>query len=261
MQRISETLTKEIDALLNRHCDKGFYKADLMGQALDGLSNCCAGNSVNWVLGGLAYAHATNSDAVGVLKRLVTALERSKGHVNYNDMDCDLRGWHKVIEKGCLNCTSILAKVEKHNIKTADCPRCKGTGIDPEYRSDAWVVHFNNHGNGCVFAVIESCIGIELHIRNLPYNISRDKEEKILKEVLKSVCQDRYDHPLPLLHYRDTRDEGFVMSLSYEKEREDEDNSDLSHECEANGQSIFALDTIIEHFTCVIESLEKGEEP
>jgi len=277
MNKVPVDFTKAVDDLCFQYHIDDINKADAIGQALASIKGCCAGNSIRWVLGGLAYAYAIRphaallkdghlNGAVDVLKKLVELLEKRQGdggHLNYNDMDCNLRGWHKVIDNECLTCKSLATKIFAKTDgveppQTQDCPRCKGTGIEPEFHDHAWAVHYDDHGNGMVFVVIENCIRVELHIRELPYNISRNEQAKTMKLVLESMVQDRYDHPLPLLRYRDTRDEGFILSLSYDQPDE---RNDPNHSCEASIRAINALETVVEHFPSVIESLEKGEEP
>jgi hypothetical protein len=264
MQEIPEELVGKIEALMTEYGIQGFRKADALGQALATMDAGCPANDIKWMTGGLVQGHIQHTKPHLVLKRLVSALEKQPDkHLNYNDMDCNLIGSHHIIKHECLTCCSITASVEKKRGKpvpeTKDCPRCKGTGVDPEYHDDAWIIWYDNHGNSQAFILLENCLGMELHIRRLPYNLGRASYKKIMTDITEAAKEDRYETECKWLKCRDERDEGFILSTRWDKPTEH--NFSLSHDTHANLHAIASIDDIVEHFICVVESMEKGEEP
>jgi len=242
-----------------------------LGQAAVSLPDCCPSNTVGWLAGGMAYGQAMKTVAVLHLKRLVAELKkRQEGHVNYNDLDSDLWGWYFVVPNKCLECSSLVAEIESKTGEKAkpepkDCPRCHGTTVEPEFHEEAWVIHHQDHGYNAFYAIRENSIGVQLHIRRMPeYNATREAAAAAAAEICESIQQDCYEHPSRWLRCRDCRDEGFVLSLSYGKDYDGHYAAagiPPSHECEATDRAIYFLDIVAEHFVCVVESLEKGEEP
>jgi len=261
MRSVPEGFTDKVKALLDEAGIGNLAKADVLGQVVANMPGTCAGNSNQWMLGGLIFGHAIRTDAVGILKKVVSLTAEN---VNYNDMDCDLMGRHLVIPIECLLCSGIVARVIRPETspKKEECPRCKGTGIDPEFTEQAWVLYHRNHGHASFYAVHENSGRTELHVRELPYNSSDKLVAKTMEDICAAIQKDCYDYDCPSLHYRDERDEGFVLSLSFDHPRSDwPEGVHQSHDCHVSLRAIAALDTVAEHFICVIESLEKGEEP
>lgn len=274
MKEIPVGFVKRIEELLAEYAVDNLNKADVMGQATALLKGRCAGVDYDWMQGGYVYAHVVNSHAVDTLIKLVDVLtaKAEKSHVKYCDNDLDLTGVKFVDPIECLTCNCIVARLDQTNPapETKDCPRCKGTGKDPEFFETSWVVLYQNHGNTKLFAIHEDCGRIQLHIRRLDYNPSDAKVKAAFKGICGAIRKEDKENPSPLLRYRDTRDDGFVLSLSWDKPKDREvyktvapDDSffDINHHCETSKWAIHAVEDIVEHFVCVIDSLEKGEEP
>lgn len=268
MQNVPQEFVDDLNNLFIKHNIDKLDKADMLGQAMVLIPKACAGFDIEHINGGFAYALAIKNDVVNVLKELVNVLEkRDQNHLNYNDMDCNLIGKHIVIHQPCLECDSFVSKLNKNNPapQTKDCTRCNGTAIDPEYKYDLWVIDFDNHGYHTVYIVLETCSGYELHIRRLQgeFNyLSDDEAKEAISEICEAMKKGRFDSNSKWIRNRDSRDEGFVISLTYEKFNEHYHSIGLSasHDCQTTftGRAIHDIEIISEHFSWVIKDLKSG---
>lgn len=246
----------EIKAVFDKHNIKDISVPDAFGQLAHRLDECSIENTMPWMIGGLCASYARHHDCVGIIKQLVEKIEAKFGenNLNYNDLDCNMWGKYVKVDIECLTCSSLISKIEENAPKKEECPRCKGTGIDPEFHNKMWVLMYDNHGYGKFFIVKENCLRFELHIRELPYNTKREKLVKLFKELCVDGKAERYDSENKYIRYLDNRDEGFVMSLEYEKPNDyHKESSDQTHDCEATLRARFVLSEIVEHFPCVIK--------
>jgi serine/threonine protein kinase len=166
-----------------------------------------------------------------------------------------------------LECDSLVSKLDKANPapQTKDCTRCNGTAIDPEYKHDLWVIDLDNHGYHTVYIVLETSSNYELHIRRLQgdFNyLSEDEAREVFKEICEAMQKDRFNSNSKWIRNRDSRDEGFVMSLAYNKFNEHYNSVGLyaSHNCQTTftGRAINDIENISEHLSCVIKELKSG---
>jgi hypothetical protein len=177
------------------------------------------------MLGGLIYAFVKDNDVIGILKRLVAALDKAgkAEGLNYNDGDCDLRGRQ-------------IANQEDEGV--------------------SWVIHYGSHGHDYVYAVRENGRRLILHIRKFPYNTNWEIVKEGVKGIATAIQKNRYDDSCPLMRCWDSRDEGFILSLTCDKAY---DKWPAGHKCEASFQAVDALNAAIGHFPWVIENLGMGE--
>jgi hypothetical protein len=263
MKELPKGLTNKVEAVFESGTD-GYEKADLLGQALANMNAGCASNDIRWFLGGLVYGHTVKTGAVQIVKDLIEALNTSSltdkyKNYNYNDLDCDLKGNHLFVPHECLTCSSLVAHLdEDKKPDVASCERCKGTAIDPEYGDDIYVLRFRDHSSTQVYVIIENTCRVEFHIRDLPRNLSKKKTAYLIENITQAAKEDQYDNKSsPFFSYRDGRDEGFVVSMNYGKFQDWNPDHEISHECAASLEAINAIDTISQHFICVIDELKE----
>lgn len=250
-----------INEVFRKYNIENIRKADILGQASLELEGCHLGNTYPWLTGGMLYRYATKHNAVKTLKQLSELLitKQKNAHLNYNDMDCDLTARHLITPIECLTCSAFVTRIDKNKPETKDCPRCKGTGKDPEYNEYSWIVLYENHGYTTFYIIHENIGKIELHIRELPYNSKKSDIRKMFDELDEAIQKDCYDTECTLLRYRDTRDDGFILSMEYDKP-DKVSKFPISHKCEVrNARAVYAIETIVEHFPCVMEDLIKEE--
>lgn len=186
------------------------------------------------------------------LKNLVQELEqRQEKPFNYNDMDCNLWGKHTVIQKPCLDCDSLISAMSFTKKVDGVCDRCGGSKIDPEYKDDSYVIYFDNHGNSLIYVLVESSSGFNLHIREAKYNLSRKSMATLFNQFIKESCVGRYDSDFEYLRYHDKRDKGFILSMAFTEERENQEA--YLFDAESNGKAPYALTTVSEHFPIVFD--------
>lgn len=175
---------------------------------------------------------------------------------NYNDLDSDLWAEKLPIEKECLYCDAykynfIYLKEGETVISQKDCKKCKGTGKrNPDY---AYSILHQDHGRWNVFFLIENCLGYDLHIRRLDYNMKKQKALEIYKEMNKAIVLGRYDSNNEYLRYHDIRDKGFVFGMTFNKGNKKYGYSDrFSNNDFGDLYSHHALQTLVAHFPAII---------
>jgi len=242
---VTKEFVDDFASLLKQHNVQSVEVANVVGQALEQVEKSDIHNAIPWMLRGMAFSYVTRNDVISTLQNVVKNVEGNP--LNYNDLDCTLWGKYSEGRKECLECSSWTAKLMgKPKQDTATCPRCKGTNIDPDYKDKIWTVVYDDHGNGLVYVVIESCIDFELHIRELPYNKSDKSRVMVMNKISKAVSKEEGDYGL--IRYKDSRDTGFVLSLTWKK--------DLSHHSgEANLRAPYTLTTVAEHFTTLFKEV------
>jgi hypothetical protein len=248
-----QQIASDIEGVLKKHSVDPLYYPHCLGGVLDALREQCLGNSVPWFLEGLFSSYAIRTQAADTVKQLVELLDARGKQLNYNDLDCDLRGKKFKIVNECLECSSLVAKLGALGKapKPEDCPRCKGTKLDPEFFDYAWVLGFDNHGHHTFFIVQENSSYSRLHVRRLPYNMARGEVKKHFELFCAAAQTDRYDSEYEYMRYWDRRDKGFRFSMTVGKE-------DLSvSDCEVNTDAVIDLQTIVEHFPTVIAEFEQ----
>ena len=251
MKSTNPEFDQELEALLQKHgLEDRIYHADALGQFLGRTG--CIGVDAEWAISGMMAAYARKNNVAEHLKKMVEAVVKARGEneFNYNDLDCDM--WGKTIRKQneCLECDSLLSKIfKKEPPLDGVCPRCKGSKIDPESHDDGWFLVWDNHGNGTAFILWETCIGFELHIRRLVGNKSDKERVKTLKKLVEEVPKGIYETDYKLIRYRDQRDDGFILSMSLDKNGNHQN-------CHSTIHAHYELSTIVEHFPCVIEEIE-----
>jgi len=257
MDLITSEFEADLSALLEKHKIDKIGRANMLGQWLG--RNGTLGVDVSWSLGGMLAAYAIKHDAAGIFKRTVEAVEKHYGaeNFNYNDLDCDM--WAKKIHhvNPCLECDCLLERIRKTKKPRPEvCPRCNSTKLDPESFDEGWFLVWNNHGNAIAFVLWQNCINYELHIRELPYNKKDADRIKVLKALVSEVPKGRYDTEDELIRYRDTRDKGFLLSMVIDKEMPDYE-IEARHSTEANPRAVYALESIVEHFPCVLDDIKE----
>lgn len=269
MIEVPESLTERVNALFNEYGLDNLTKADVLGQIAVNLEGCHMGNTYPWLTGGIVYKYVMKHNVIDTLKKLSSLLLSKKetaSGLNYNDMDCDLTAVHLITPYECLDCTALVAKVEAKSKgnpppETKNCPTCKGTGKDPRFNEYSWIIRYENHGYTTFYIIHENFGKTEFHVRELKYNAPKAQVKKALKDLIEAIPRDCYDTDCMLIKYRDARDNGFVLSMEHDKPETVSEEFPMRHECEViNQRAIYAIHTVVEHFPCVIESLEKGEE-
>lgn len=250
-EHLPQEMVDEIETVLKKHGVERLYYPHALGQAVDRLKDQCLENSVPWMLSGILASYAIRTDAVSIIKKLVELLN-AKGDkpLNYNDLDCNLWGKYIKTPIECLECSSIVSKIGGRKIDPKNCPRCKGTKLDPEFFDHAWVLYYDTHGNSTVFVVQETAISIRLHIRKLPYNLKKGEMVSFFNKFVEAAVKDRYDCDFEYMRYHDGRDTGFVMYLDYDKK------SKRFSDCEGTLWAPGCLTTITEHFICVVDEFD-----
>lgn len=247
---IPKELVADLEAVLKKHGVDDLYYPFVFGQALDVLKEQCITNSCRWVLDGMLSSNIIRYDAPGIVKKLVEKLVGlgKRQPLNYNDLDVDLWGKYIKIPRPCLECSS---NVRTKGLKTEDCTRCKGTGLDPDYFNHLWVLFKNDHGNSQVYIVQGNGYSTSFHVRDLPYNMSKKRSKAFFNKFVAAGMNDRFDGEFEYFRYHDLRDEGFVLSVEY-----NDDDKRVS-DCDIGGpRAAGALSTIVEHFPWVIENFD-----
>ena len=262
MKEAPQALIDGINALLVEHCENSLDYADAVGQCMAHLTGCCPGNTADWSMGGFVYGVILKTGAVKAVQDIVEALYKagySAGkRYNYNDLDNDLLAW----------------KFKARWVSKA-MPSVKGCEKDTVYYDDCWFLYYNSHGNAAIYLVQERFGRIELHIRKLPYNLSKTETKKILSRLRGQLRDREKDAPYgDYLTYLDRRDEGFVLSCSYDDNERAKakyqkldpeadlsylDNKEERHECQARHDVVFYLNTATQHFCCVQKDIDNGE--
>jgi hypothetical protein len=244
MKSLPKGLVSEIEDLFDKHEMNNLDKADALGQIAASLSGIYLANTMQWLPGGMAFKYAVDNDVANTLKR---AVENNAQPLVYCDDDCSLHGEYFDIHHECLDCKDklMIRLFKKESIPTESCTRCNGTGIDPEYIDPAWVLHYKNHGYDVLFVVLGRDVETGIHIRKFEYNSDREDIKAKIQSVV-SGLRNNDDH-IPMITYKDTRDEGFCLSLTYREDKRE------SHSCEVNNEGFHLLTTVVEHFTAVEE--------
>lgn len=258
---INDQLAADLKAVLEKHGINDIYWPSAFGQAIDQLKDQCLVNSIPWFISGACASYIRRYGVIDTLKQLITKLGDKT--LNYNDLDCDMWARHIKVMNECLTCSSIVSKLDKDipAPKPEDCPRCKGTKIDPEFHDDVWVLVYDNHGNGSVFIIEEDFGSYTLSIRDLPYNESREKRIQVLHEMLKEMPKGKFDTEHPLIRFRDMRDEGFVLSMRLDKHGVYPGRDEDYYDGEASLRAPHQLSLITEHFPCVLQEELSGKDP
>lgn len=244
MNKVPDGFVADVVAALGRHGIVNIQIADAMGQALDRVPDRCPGMDVLWCMGGALYSYVMRSGAIDTIKKVVERLGNVS--LNYNDMDTDMWAARVAPTHTCLDCDNGLNKlIGRAEQDPATCPRCKGTQVDPEVHDDAWVLVFDDHGNALAFVVYETSLDVTLHIRELPYN-QHNKRKAVLKRLVADVLRGKHELEDELVRYGDSRDIGFVLSMSVKKD-------DSWHEVHPSIKAVYAIDIVTQHFPCVLD--------
>lgn len=245
MNKVSDEFVADVVAALQRHGIKDIQVASAVGQALDRVPGRCPGVDVQWCMDGQLYSYVVRSGAIDIIK---TVVERLGGaSLNYNDMDTDMWAARVAPTHTCLECDNGLNRLMgRPEQDPATCPRCKGSQIDPEFHADAWVLVFDDHGNALAFVVYETISDVTLHIRELPYN-QGNRRKAVLKRLTADVLRGEHKLEDELLRNGDSRDTGFVLSLSVAK-------AGGHYDGHTSIKAVYAIDTVVQHFPCVLES-------
>lgn len=245
MDKVTPEFVAELKELIAKHNVHELDVPTTIGQALNAVQNVCASNCLQWALLGLAADELTRKNVAGILKAV--ACKYDNKHLNYNDLDDNVWGAYVKWPIECLECSSIISDNRgKDPTIVAACKRCSGTGKDPQFYEEAWIVVADMHGNGFAFVVYENCRCITVHFRELPYNKPRNSRKLTLKKLSQAVQAGRYDSKEPMLCCHDSRDKGFVLSVSVEKD-------DGRIDGEANGRFTGMMSLVCEHFPCLLD--------
>lgn len=252
MKKATDAFVAGLAALIDEHKIGVLDVPTTVGQALNAVQDVSSTNSLKWSLLGMAADELVRKDVAGTLKKMAVKYDRK--HLNYNDLDDDIWGRYVKWPIECLECSAIVAKLgsRKTPPPVAECPRCGGTGKDPEFFEEAWVVVADMHGNGFAFMVYENYGGLTVHFRELPYNKGDRVRKNTLEALAVSLQCDCYDSKEPLLACRDSRDEGFVLSITIEKD-------DGRIDGDASDRFAWMMSLVNEHFPCLLGEEEIGD--
>jgi hypothetical protein len=270
-----QSLFDEVNVALAKLAEKDPSPSDnpdFLGQCAIHLPDACPSNTLEWMHEGMFFAYVEKTDPISRLKSLCAAREAAgykNGEVyNYCDGDLNVWAWHWQPDEPCLECSSggssIMQKQKGVETPPEVCPECKGTGVESRFKTDVWLVHYENHGNGYIYLAKESTCSFKLEIRALPYN----QEKAAIKELHKALLihinageiakwgQTPRDKQCTVLENEYGPE--FLLSLSMDKPNDW--SKGVSHNCKVGSQvhkALQSIETIIQHFPCVQDDHEK----
>lgn len=215
MNFVSRELAAKVLKLL---CDEGYDKYDqnlVLAQLVDSVGESCVGE--HRLMGQQAASCLKRQNVIAglmdVTDKLLGRGYSSTNPYNYNDMDANL--W--------------------------------------PYRSkdDVLCLFYEDHGHFYSYIARVAENAPQLHVRKYPYNMSGSKVQEAINKTIEAVEsgeRGNYEY----FRYKDTRDKGFVLSVSY-FDLSDIDKGVLIMDCEAMPGWQNAMSTIVEHFPCVFD--------
>ena len=240
MYIIKQEFVDDLKAIIAKHKLNELFIGESLGQAFAKVTSY---PNVRSVTAGVAFTKMIEGNAVAIIKDVVETLLPIQGDKRYvfNDLDSEFRVWKTQKEW-----TASWHKEEKDRTV---------------YKDDVWALYHDDHGHSRIYIIRECCGSTQLHIREFPYNISEEALSEALKLFIDSYFVPEYRNGNPMTAYGDERDKGFILSVSFDKSDKMIGDMEPTFDCHADIGAIRDIETVVEHFVCILEDIKKGEPP